>query len=86
MDCTNTADFGGIRLMHENGNDSIQCSLINVETNMNANSENPLVTFQTSDVFESTATKYFEITADSMGIPGNYSGTMQYSFECQPNN
>ena len=83
---TNTADFGGIRLMHENGRDSIQCTLQNIETNMIANAQNPLVTFQNTDIVESSAIKYFEITADSIGIPGNYSGTMQYSFECQPNN
>ena len=83
---TNTEDFGGIRLMHQNGRDSIQCTFQNTETNMIANTENPLVSFQNSDIVESSAIKYFEITADSIGIPGNYSGTMQYSFECQQNN
>ena len=83
---TNTEDFGGILLKHSNGMETINCSFMNIETNMLANGENPLVSFNDSDIEQGTATKYFEIQADTYGTPGDYTGTMQYSFECQPNN
>lgn len=82
---TNTEPSGSIRLMHTNGINSIECTFSNIESNMMASNDNPLVTFNKSDIVESSATKQFEINAESIGVPGNYSGTMQYSFECQPN-
>lgn len=82
---TNTEQFGGILLKHSNGTDSINCSLLNIENNMLANSENPLVSFANSDIEQGTATKYFDIQVENYGTPGDYSGIMQYSFECLPN-
>ncbi len=82
---TNTEEFGGISLTHSNGTDSINCSLLNIENNMLANTENPLVSFGNADLQQGTATKYFDIQAENYGMPGDYSGIMQYSFECTPN-
>ena len=82
---TNTEEFGGISLTHSNGTDSINCSLLNIENNMLANTENPLVSFGNADLHQGTATKYFDIQAENYGMPGDYSGIMQYSFECTPN-
>lgn len=81
----NVEDFGGIRLVHTNGTDSIHCNFSNTENGMVANSENPLVTFVNGDLQQGTATKYFNVQAENYGTPGDYTGTMQYSFECQPN-
>lgn len=83
---TNTEQFGGISLKHSNGIDSVNCSFLNINNNMLANTENPLVSFEKSDLQQGTATKYFGIQAENYGMPGDYTGTMQYSFECQPNN
>ena len=79
-------DFGGIRLLHTNGTDSIHCNFSNTENGMVANSENPLVSFTNSDLQQGAATKHFDIHTENYGTPGDYSGTMQYSFECIPNN
>lgn len=82
---TNTAEFGGIVLTHSNGTATINCSLLNIENNMLANTDNPLVSFGNADLQQGTSTKYFDIQADNYGMPGDYSGIMQYSFECTPN-
>lgn len=42
----------------------------------------PLVTFNTSDIINNTATKYFGITTSQSLMPGSYSGTLQFSFDC----
>ena len=42
----------------------------------------PLVTFNTNEIVNNTATKYFGISANPSTMPGNYSGTLQFSFEC----
>ena len=83
---SDTEPSGGIRLMHTNGIDSIECTFSNIESNMMASNVNPLVTFNKSDIVESTSTKQFEINAETMGIPGNYTGIMNYTFECSPIN
>ncbi len=83
---TNIEEFGGIKLAHTNGTYSINCSLLNTENNMLANLENPLVSFENSDLQQGVSTKYFDIQAENYGMPGDYTGIMQYSFECQPNN
>ncbi len=82
---SNTEEFGGIRLIHKDGSSSINCSFLNTENNMLANSENPLVSFANSDIEQGTATKQFDIQAETYGTPGDYSGIMQYFFECSPN-
>lgn len=49
-------------------------------------SDNPLiVSFRQSDITDgASVTKYFTMTYDKMGLPGDYSGIMQYSFCCEP--
>ena len=42
----------------------------------------PLVTFNTNEIVNNTATKYCGISANPSTMPGNYSGTLQFSFEC----
>ncbi len=85
VNVTNTEDFGGISLTHTNGIGKVNCLLINMENNMRADNENPLVSFANADIQEGISTKYFDIQTDTYGMPGDYSGTMQYSFECTPN-
>ena len=55
----------------------------NNDLNSVVNSENKtLVTFNTNEIVNNTATKYFGISANPSTMPGNYSGTLQFSFEC----
>lgn len=55
----------------------------NLDTNETANSDNGLlVTFNTNEIVNNAATKYFEITPGQSLMPGDYTGTLQFSFEC----
>ena len=76
----------GISLMHTNGISTVECMLTNIELNMQANETTPLVSFKLSDIPQdsSTAIKYFELTPEKYGMPGDYSGTLQYRFVCEP--
>lgn len=85
--CNNIVEEGGIRLYHTtNQNTTLLCSLINLEKNQNImDSTAPLVTFTQDEVTSEATIKYFGIEVmDTMCTPGDYIGTMQYSFECSP--
>lgn len=66
-------------------NESIRGYLTNSE-GYSVSNDNPLiVSFVQSDITDGdSVTKYFTMTYDKMGLPGDYSGVMQYSFCCEP--
>ena len=74
-----------IVLQRGNGVESIRGYLTNSE-GYSVSNDNPLiVSFQQSDITNGdSTTKYFTMTYDKMGLPGDYSGIMQYSFCCEP--
>lgn len=76
----------GIKLTHTDGMTTIDCQRINTEENMNASIDTPLVSFTAIDIEQGQSTKYFSLEPESFGKPGNYSGLLQYRFECVPNN
>ena len=82
--CTNLED-SSILLRRGNDVESIRCYLTNAE-GYSISNDNPLiVSFVQSDITNGdSVTKYFTMTYDKMGLPGEYSGVMQYSFECSP--
>lgn len=82
--CTNLVD-STIVLQREDGADSIRCYLTN-EDGYSISNDNPLiVSFVQSDITNGdSVTKYFTATYDKWGLPGDYSGVMQYSFDCSP--
>lgn len=82
--CTNLVD-SSISLQRGNDVESIRCYLTNSE-GYSVSNDNPLiVSFQQSDITDgASVTKYFTATYDKMGLPGDYSGIMQYSFCCEP--
>lgn len=79
-------DPNGITLYHSSGLSyiSIPCSISN-ENGELAVGDTPIASFTNSDLTENTATKYFTLTADTFGKPGDYSGTMHYRFELTNN-
>lgn len=82
--CTNLVD-SSIVLQRGNDNESIRGYLTNSE-GYSVSNDNPLiVSFQQSDITNGdSTTKYFTMSYDKMGLPGDYSGLMQYSFCCEP--
>lgn len=76
---------GAIRLELDNANESIYCHLTNEDGYGLTGDNTLLVSFQQSDITNGdSTTKYFTLTYDKMGLPGDYSGVMQYSFDCSP--
>lgn len=58
-------------------------SFTNLDSNEIVNNTNTtLVTFNTNEIVNNTATKYFGISTSQSLMPGDYSGTLQFSFEC----
>lgn len=82
--CTNT-DVNGIRLKHETKeNTFVICSIFNSNGEL-CDDETPMATFTKSDVSENSAIKEIRLEPETWGIPGNYSGTLTYSFSCTDN-
>lgn len=82
---TNATSPNGITLTHTNGMSTIECSIFNIEENTIATENIPIVSFTDSDIEQGTGTKYFSLQPETFGKAGDYSGTMQYRFECLPN-
>lgn len=82
---TNATSPNGITLTHTNGMSTIECSIINIEENTIANENIPIVSFTNSDIEQGTGIKYFSLQPENYGKAGDYNGTMQYRFECLPN-
>lgn len=81
---TNLED-SSIILRRGNDNESIRCYLTNADGYGLSGDNTRLVSFQQSDIVNGdSVTKYFTMTYDKMGLPGDYSGIMQYSFCCEP--
>ena len=76
----------GLKLLNPNYQYSeYYVSFTNLDTNEIANSENGLlVTFNTSEIVNFSATKYFGVSPGQSLMPGDYTGTLQFSFECTP--
>ena len=84
---TNFNNNGGITLTHQKYDMyQITCILVNMERNMCATTEVPLVSFYDTELpnWGDTAIKYFDIQAENYGFAGYYYGTMTYSFSCNP--
>ena len=84
--CTNITDDNTIRLEHVSiPGEMINCYLSD-SSGYAVGVDNPLlVSFRQSDIINGdSVTKYFNLTYDKWGMPGDYSGVMQYSFECSP--
>ena len=76
---------GAIRLELERANESIYCHITNADGYGLTGDDTRLVSFQQTDIVNGdSVTKYFTMTYDKMGLPGDYSGIMQYSFCCEP--
>lgn len=82
---SNATSPNGITLTHTNGISTIVCSIINIEENTIATENIPIVSFANSDIEQRAGTKYFSLQPETFGKAGDYSGIMQYSFECLPN-
>lgn len=81
---TNLED-SSIILRRGNDNESIRCYLTNADGYGLSGDNTRLVSFQQSDIVNGdSVTKYFTMSYDKMGLPGDYSGIMQYSFCCEP--
>ena len=81
---TNLED-SSIILRRGNDNESIRCYLTNEDGYGLTGDNTRLVSFRQSDITNGdSTTKYFTMTYDKMGLPGDYSGIMQYSFCCEP--
>lgn len=81
---TNLED-SSIILRRGNDNESIRCYLTNEDGYGLTGDNTRLVSFRQSDIINNgSVTKYFTMTYDKMGLPGDYSGIMQYSFCCEP--
>ena len=84
--CTNLTNDNTIRLEHTSIiGEGINCYLTN-SSGYAISVNNPLIaSFQQSDITDGNGTTaYFSITYDKIGMPGDYSGIMQYSFCCEP--
>ena len=83
---TNFNENGGITLrLVDDDTYVVNCTLINLEQNACASADVPLVTFYDTELTSyGSAIKYFDIEVDSYGMAGIYSGTMTYSFSCNP--
>lgn len=81
---SNLTTDGGITLTHTNGTSTINCILINTEKNTNVTNDVPLVSFTSENIEQGVTTKYFSLEPESFGKAGDYSGTLQYSFSCSP--
>lgn len=83
---TNLNENGGITLrLVDDDTYVVNCTLINLEQNACASADVPLVTFCDTELTSyGSAIKYFDIEVDSYGMAGIYSGTMTYSFSCNP--
>lgn len=80
--CTNLRENSGYTLALTNGASSIDCSFSNAEGKAVTDTE-PLATFAKADITEGlTGSKTFTISAVGFGMPGDYTGTMNYSFGC----
>lgn len=81
---TNLED-SSIILRRGNDNESIRCYLTNADGYGLSGDNTLLASFQQSDIVNGdSVTKYFTMSYDKMGLPGDYSGIMQYSFCCEP--
>lgn len=82
--CTNLEN-GAVRLELERANESIYCHITNADGYGLTGDNTLLASFQQSDITNGdSTTKYFTMSYDKMGLPGDYSGIMQYSFCCEP--
>lgn len=82
--CTNLEN-GAVRLELERANESIYCYITNADGYGLSGDNTLLASFQQSDIVNNgSTTKYFTMSYDKMGLPGDYSGIMQYSFCCEP--
>ena len=82
--CTNLEN-GAVRLELERANESIYCHITNADGYGLTGDNTLLASFQQSDITDGdSTTKYFIMSYDKMGLPGDYSGIMQYSFCCEP--
>lgn len=84
--CTNITNDNTIRLEHVSiSGEGINCYLTN-SSGYAVGVDNPLLaSFQQSDITNGdSVTKYFTMSYDKWGMPGDYSGIMQYSFCCEP--
>lgn len=79
--CSNT-DVNGIRLYHDTKeNTSITCSIFNSNGEM-CDATTPMAVFTSSDISEGTGAKNITLEPETTGVPGNYSGTLEYTFSC----
>ena len=61
------------------------CVLINLEEDAEVTASIPLVTFYDTELeYIGTLTKSFRTTMGSYSLAGDYTGTMTYSFSCNP--
>lgn len=82
---TNGNDQGLVTLYHTDGVHSITGQVI-FGSGQIADDTTPFASFSSAEVAgEESVTKYFNIQVDTLtGTPGNYTGTMTYSFRCEP--
>lgn len=82
--CTNIGE-NGIRLNHVEKNTSVECALMSADGLYHYDSITPFASFTNDDIAAQNTTKYFKLEIiDRWMSAGDYVGTMEYSFRCEP--
>ena len=83
--CSNIED-GAIKLYHTEDNETyIMCEILNAAWENIPDTETPIATFTQDEYDSGNNSKDFIIQSmGGTGKPGDYSGTVQYSFDCVP--
>ena len=82
--CTNIGE-NGIKLNHVEKNTSVECALMSADGLTRFDSNTPFASFTNDDISAQTTTKYFRLQiTDRWMSAGDYVGTMEYSFRCEP--
>ena len=82
--CTNIQE-NGIRLFHTETGNSVECVLMSPDGLYHYYSDTPIASFTNNDIVEQNTTQYFKLEImDKWMTAGDYIGTMEYSFQCEP--
>ncbi len=82
--CTNIGS-NGIPLYHTVTGNSVECVLTSPDGLYHYYSNTPIASFTYDDIVAQNTTQYFGLDImDKWMTAGDYVGTMQYSFQCEP--
>lgn len=82
--CTNIGE-NGIRLNHVEKNTSVECARLSADGLSHYDANTPFASFTSDDIAAQNTTQYFRLEImDRWMSAGDYVGTMEYSFRCEP--